>query len=305
MVTPEEVGACPVCGAEEFEEDKTLGETVCRNCGAIIEEDMVEEEGGPRAFTQEEKNKIERTGAPLTFTKHDRGISTQMGSGGALRNVSPSKRGQYYRIRKWNRRLSGSKPRNLRYALSEIKTLVDLMNLPRSVHEESARLYEKSWEDEALKGRKIEKIVAGIVFLVSRMQGVPRTLKEVADASGVDKREVGKNYRYIARKLDKQVMPARPEEFVSRFAEELELPGEVQARAKNIIEEVREKEILSGRSPEGVVASALYIASKIEGEDRPQKDIAETVGVTEVTIRKGYKDFVEALGLEEEMEEAS
>ncbi len=304
MVTPEEVGECPVCGSEEFEEDKTLGETVCRNCGAIIEEDMVEEEGGPRAFTQEEKNKIERTGAPLTFTKHDRGISTQMGSGGALRNVSPSKRGQYYRIRKWNRRLSGSKPRNLRYALSEIQTLVDLLNLPRSVHEESARLYEKSWEDEALKGRKIEKIVAGIVFLVSRMQGVPRTLKEVAEASGVDKREVGKNYRYIARKLDKQVMPARPEEFVSRFAEELDLPGEVQAYAKNIIEEVREKEILSGRSPEGVVASALYIASKLEGEDRPQKDIAETVGVTEVTIRKGYKDFVEALELEKEMEGA-
>lgn len=295
---------CPVCGSEELQENSETAELICRACGTVVEEDMVEESAEARAFTAEEREKRKRTGSPLTYTKHDRGISTQIGHGGSLSEVSPEKRGQYHRIRRWDRRISESRSRNLRFALSELQKLVDDLNLPKSVHEEAARLYDKAIEQETVKGRKIEKIVAALVLLVARSQRVPRTLREVAEVSNIDKRELGKNYRYVARELDLRIIPARPEDFIPRFGSQLNFSGHTQARARKIIEEAREKDLISGRSPEGVVAAALYIASLIEDEKRSQKKIADIIGVTEVTIRKGYQDFVGGLGLEEEVEEA-
>jgi len=295
---------CPVCGSVDIREHSDTAEIVCQSCGAVIEEDMVEESAEARAFTAEEREKRKRTGSPLTYTKHDRGISTQIGHGGSLSEVSPNKRGQYHRIRRWDRRIAESRSRNLRFALSELQKLVDDLNLPKSVHEESARLYDKAIEQETVKGRKIEKIVAALVLLVARSQRVPRTLREVAEASDIDKRELGKNYRYVARELDLRIIPARPEDFIPRFGSKLDFSGHTQARARHVIERAREEDLISGRSPEGVVAAALYIASLVEDEKRSQKRIADTIGVTEVTIRKGYQDFVEGLGLEEEVEEA-
>jgi len=295
---------CPVCGSENIRENSETAELICQSCGAVIEEDMVEESAETRAFTAEEREKRKRTGSPLTYTKHDRGISTQIGRGGSLSNVSPEKRGQYHRIRRWDRRIAESRSRNLRFALSVLQKLVDELNLPESVHEEAARLYDKAIEQETVKGRKIEKIVAALVLLVARSQRVPRTLREVAAAADIDKRELGKNYRYVARELDLRIIPARPEDFIPRFGSQLDFSGHTQARARHIIVEARENDLISGRSPEGVVAASLYIASLLEDEKRSQKRIADTIGVTEVTIRKGYQDFVEGLGLEEEVEEA-
>lgn len=295
---------CPVCGSEDIREDTETAELICQDCGTVIDEDRVEESAEPRAFTSEEREKRKRTGSPLTYTKHDRGISTQIGRGGSLSEVSPEKRGQYFRIRQWDRRIAESRSRNLRFALSELQKLVDELNLPESVHEEAARLYDKAIETETVKGRKIERIVAALMLLVARSQRVPRTLDEVAEAADIDRRELGKNYRYVARQLDLRIIPARPEDFIPRFSSRLDLSGYTQAHARRIIEEAREKDLISGRSPEGVVASAIYMASLLEDEKRSQKRISDTIGVTEVTIRKGYQDFVEGLGLGEEMEDA-
>lgn len=293
---------CSFCGSEKVVENESSGELLCRSCGGVLKENMVNESASPRTFSLEEKKKKARTGSPITFTKHHRGIATRIGNSN-MSNMSAEKRGRYRRIKKWDRRLSGSKPRNMRLALSEMQRLIDDLRLPSSVHEEAARLYEKAWEQEVVKGRRVENIVSAIIFLVCRTQGVPRTLDEIAEAAEIDRNEIGRNYRYIARELDKRVVPAQPEEFVPRYGSSLGLSGVVRANTKKIIQEVRDRGLIAGRSPEGVVASALYISSVLEGERRSQKEIAETVGITEVTIRKGYRQFAEELGVLEELEE--
>ncbi|HLD39272.1 MAG TPA: hypothetical protein VJB05_03095, partial [archaeon] len=49
-------------------------------------------------------------------------------------------------------------------------------------------------------------------------------------------------------------------------------------------------------------AAAIYIASVLEGERKTQREVADVVGVTEVTIRNRYKEMAEALDIEEEVE---
>lgn len=297
---------CPECGAQRFENDSASGELICTDCGLVIDEDRIDESAEWRAFNEEEREKKARAGQPLTYTKHDMGVSTEIGKGsGELYKVSGNKRAQYYRLRKWHKRLTKSKDRNLGFALSELNSMVSNLNLPESVHEEVARLYEKAVDQGLVRGRSMESIISALLYIVARKQGTPRTLDEISEASGIEKREIGRAYRYVARELGLRILPAKPQDYVPRFAGKLQLSGEVQARARNILKEAREKDLLSGKGPTGLAAAALYIAAVLEGEKRTQREVADVVGVTEVTIRNRYKELAEKLGLEDELEEMS
>jgi len=294
---------CPECGSTYFTEDKTRGEIVCAKCGLIREEAMIDTSPEWRAFDEEQISRRTRAGAPLTFTKHDKGLTTEIGRGrGELFKVTPSKRAQYYRLTKWQKRLVESKDRNLSFALSELQRLVSFLGLPKSVHEEVAKKYEQAVDRGLVRGRSMESVIAALLYTVCREMETPRTLEEIAEASGVERREIGRTYRYIARELTMRILPAMPQDYVPRFASMLGLSDKVQARAIRLLELAKKYEATSGKGPTGVAAAALYIAAVLEGEKRTQREIADAIGVTEVTIRNRFKELCEKLGLEEEVE---
>jgi transcription initiation factor TFIIB len=294
---------CPECGSTRLIEDFSRGETICAKCGLVIEEDMIDTSPEWRAFDEEQISRRTRTGAPLTFTKHDKGLTTEIGRGrGELFKVIPSKRAQYYRLTKWQKRLVESKDRNLSFALSELQRLVSFLGLPRSVHEEVAKKYEQAVDRGLVRGRSMESVIAALLYTICREMGTPRTLEEIAEASGVEKREIGRTYRYIARELGMRILPALPEDYIPRFASMLGLSDRVKARAIRLLKEAKKNEATSGKGPTGVAAAALYIAAVLEGEKRTQREIADAIGVTEVTIRNRFKELSEKLGLEEEIE---
>ena len=294
---------CPECGSTYFTEDKNRGEIVCAKCGLIREDAMIDTSPEWRAFDEEQISRRTRAGAPLTFTKHDKGLTTEIGRGrGELFKVTPSKRAQYYRLTKWQKRLVESKDRNLSFALSELQRLVSFLGLPKSVHEEVAKKYEQAVDRGLVRGRSMESVIAALLYTVCREMETPRTLEEIAEASGVERREIGRTYRYIARELTMRILPAMPQDYVPRFASMLGLSDKVQARAIRLLELAKKYEATSGKGPTGVAAAALYIAAVLEGEKRTQREIADAIGVTEVTIRNRFKELCEKLGLEEEVE---
>lgn len=294
---------CPDCGSSHLIEDTGRGEVACGNCGLILEENIVDLTQEWRAFDQEQRSKRARTGAPLTHTKHDKGMITEIGKGsGELFKVSARKRAQYYRLRKWQKRLIESKDRNLSFALSELQRLVSFLGLPKNVHEEVAKQYEKAVDKGLVRGRSMESVVAALLYAICREYKTPRTLDEITDASGVDKREIGRTYRYVCRELEIRILPSQPEDYIPRFATMLGLSDKVQARAMDILKKAKKYDLASGKGPTGVAAAALYIAAVLSDEKRTQREVADVVGVTEVTIRNRYKEIVDKLGIEEEVE---
>lgn len=297
------VTRCPECGSTFFNEDSSRGEIVCAKCGLIMEDAMIDTSPEWRAFDEEQISRRTRAGAPLTFTKHDKGLTTEIGRGrGELFKVTPTKRAQYYRLTKWQKRLVESKDRNLSFALSELQRLVSFLGLPKSVHEEVAKKYEQAVDRGLVRGRSMESVIAALLYTVCREMETPRTLEEIAEASGVERREIGRTYRYIARELTMRILPAMPQDYVPRFSSMLGLSDMVQARAIRLLEMAKKEEATSGKGPTGVAAAALYIAAVLEGEKRTQREIADAIGVTEVTIRNRFKELCEKLGLEEEVE---
>ncbi len=236
-------------------------------------------------------------------TKHDKGLTTEIGKGsGELFKVPSNKRAQYYRLTKWQKRLIESKDRNLSFALSELQRLISFLGLHRGVHESVAKKYEQAVDRGLVRGRSMESVIAALLYAVCRELGTPRTLEEISEASGVDKREIGRTYRYISREISIRILPASPEHYVPRFSTMLGLSDKTQARSIQILKKAKARDVTSGKGPTGVAAAALYIAAVLNEERKTQREIADAVGVTEVTIRNRFKEIVDKLGIAEEVE---
>ncbi len=297
------VKVCQECGSTHLVQDSVRGETLCQDCGLVIEEGLIDMGPEWRAFDMEQGEKRARTGAPMTYTIHDKGLSTEIGwknKDSYGKSIPTKNRAQLYRLRKWQRRIrvSNATERNLAYALSELDRIASAMGLPRNVRETAAMVYRKAVNKNLIRGRSIEGVVAASLYAACRQCNVPRTLDEIAGSSNVGRKEIGRTYRFMTRELKLKLMPTRPQDYISRFCSELKLSGEVQARAIDILKEATEKELTSGRGPTGVAAASIYIASILCNERRTQREVADIAGVTEVTIRNRYKELTERLHID-------
>jgi transcription initiation factor TFIIB len=295
---------CSECGSIKIIYDPSRGETVCGSCGLVISESELDSTQEWRAFDDDQRSKRVRTGAPLTPTKHDHGLTTEICKGrGELFRVAPKKRAQYFRLTKWHKRLIKSKDRNLSFAFSELQRLVSQLGHSQAVHEKVAKLYEKAVDKGLVRGRSTESIIAALLYTTCREHGAPRTLDEISKASGISRRDIGKTYRYIARKMSIRILPAKAQDYVPRFGSLLNLSEQVQVKAVKILDEAGKYDVTSGKGPIGVAAAALYIAAVLVGEKKTQREVADAIGVTEVTIRNRYKEITERLGIKEQVEE--
>ena len=295
---------CPECGSAKVNYDPSRGESVCGSCGLVLKESMIDLTQEWRAFDENQRSKRVRTGAPLTPTKHDHGITTEIGKGkGELFKVGSKKRAQYYRLAKWHKRLIKSRDRNLSFAFSELQRLVSQLGLSPAIHEKVAKLYERAANDSLVRGRSTESIIAALLYTTCREHGAPRTLDEISKSSGISRRDIGKTYRYISRKLSIRILPAKAQDYVPRFGSLLGLSEKVQVKAFKILDEASQYDVTSGKGPIGVASAALYIAAVLEGEKKTQREVADAIGVTEVTIRNRYKEIIEKLGIKDQVEE--
>ncbi len=292
------VSECPECGSNKLFQDGNRAEIICNSCGLVIEESIVDCSKEWREFDDEGSDRRKRVGAPLSLSRHNQGLSTNVGASVAeIYKLPPSKRSQYFRLKKWQGRFATAKERSLKYALSELKRYISYLDIPKNVEEATALIYRRAVEKGMVRGRSMESLVAGALYAACRQHGCPRTLKEISEVSSITKRDIGKAYRFIAREFGIKVLPTSSTDFVPRFATMLELSGEIQAKAFEIIKDAKEKEITSGKDPRGVAIAALYLAARMEGKKMAQKEAAKVAGITEITLRNRYKELVRELEL--------
>ena len=293
---------CPICNSTDRNVDTRKAEVTCAHCGCVLEENLVDNGPDWRAFNQEQRNKRARTGAPLSYAIADKGLPTDIdwkNKDGKGRNISHSKMLQIYRLRKWNRRIrvANASERNLAFALSELDRESSRLGIPRPIREDAAIIYRKAARMKLIRGRSIESMVAAAVYMACRRNMIPRSLDEMTEVSNVSKKQIGKNYRFLSRKLNIKLMPTSPSDYIPRFATKLGLSGEVQSKAIEIIQKAKQSGILNGKGPTGIAAAALYVSSILLGERKSQRDIADIAGITEVTIRNRYKEISEQVDI--------
>jgi transcription initiation factor TFIIB len=271
--------------------DSESGEVICSSCGVVITE-RSEDISNPewRAFTPEEKNSKSRTGKPTTLAKHDRGLATMISKTG--RDASGRKFGDYTystfrRLRAWDARTQhySSRDRNFVLAFSQLDILKDKLGLPDVLIERVAYMYRKAQERGLTRGRSISAIISAAVYVSCREIGIPRTLRDVAAAGNLKRKDLARHCRLIIRELDLRVPMADPMKCIIKIASKANLSETITRQAMNMMTQVIQKGISAGKNPMSLAATVLYISSVKAGENITQFDIASAAGITEVTIR--------------------
>lgn len=294
------VKRCPECGSVDLVFDSHKGELVCNECGLVIEEKIVDtgQEGGGQ-FDKSEKRG--RGGAPISMQKYDKGLTTNVGEISDIYKLEAGQTRKFLRLKKWQERVSTSIERNLRLAMSELRRVASFLNLPSVIRDEAARVYNYVLQRGLVRGRSMESVIAACIYAACRSYNIPRTLDEIGEASDVERKEIGRTYRFIVRKLKIKVRPSSPKDYISRFASILHLSPKTQNEALKILKKADVSELTSGRGPAGIAAAALYVAALLNDEKKTQREVADVAGITEVTIRNRYKELTERLGLEDKL----
>jgi transcription initiation factor TFIIB len=281
---------CPYCGGAIIQEST---ENVCSRCGTVVE--GVFDTGPERIFGPENTQRL-RTGPPISLVLHDGGLATVIGSASTKTSSSDDWR-ETYNLQKWQRRVrvSDATERNLVIALSELRRLSAALTLPKNVLETASVIYRRAIKKRLIRGRSIHNVTAAAIYMACRQCGVPRTLDEIATVSMLNKKDIGRSYRIVARQLDVAVPIAGNESYASRLTNRLVISGKAKGITIRILDFARQMKLTSGRGPVGITAASMYIATVLTNERKTQREIAESAGVTEVTIRNRYKELLEKL----------
>ncbi|WP_134670921.1 transcription initiation factor IIB [Halorussus marinus] len=289
---------CPECGGD-LVTDGERGETVCADCGLVVDEDQIDPGPEWRAFDAAEKDEKSRVGAPTTNTMHDKGLSTNIGwqdKDAYGNSLGSRQREKMQRLRKWNERFRtrDSKERNLKQALGEIDRMASALGLPNNVRETASVIYRRALDEDLLPGRSIEGVATSALYAAARKAGTPRSLDEISNVSRVEKDEIARTYRYVVRELGLEIQPADPKSYVPRFVSDLGVSEEVERSARGLLDTATEKGIHSGKSPVGLAAAAVYAAALLSNEKVTQSEVSEVSDISEVTIRNRYHELLEA-----------
>ncbi|MBN2230684.1 MAG: transcription initiation factor IIB [Candidatus Thorarchaeota archaeon] len=292
---------CPDCGAHKDVQILQTGDIVCAKCGLVVSERQIDPGPEWRAFTADEKRARTRTGSPIRYTSSDKGLSTLIGwqnKDRSGKNFSPERRAAITRMRKWQirSRVHSSVDRNLSQANSEINRLISQLGLKDGVKELAAMLYRKLIVKRLVRSRSIDALAAASIYAALRLRKIPRSLKEIAKHSHLNYKVIGRYYRLLVRKLNLKMPVPDPMNYVPKFITKLNLPGAMQAKVLDVLQDAKDYGgLITGRDPRGLAAGAIYIASILTDNRVTQREIAYATGVTEVTVRNRYKELVREL----------
>jgi transcription initiation factor TFIIB len=296
----DEILECYECGSSEIEHDTKHGERVCAECGLVLEDKLIDEGPEWREYTGNSPD-ASRVGSPSTpaFFYASRTVMN-------FREASKENKEMIRRIGKWNARVNDSKQRHLIDALTALDALSGQLELTKPTHNYAARLYRKAVEKNLIRGRSKDGIVGACIYIAGRENNQIQDLNVLGEKLKKSRKEIGSYVRVLNSELKLKTKILLPEEYIPKFISKL---------AKNkdsYLYESEEAELAIGKvigtlsghfnetminigNPLSAAAAYIYITSVLLDAKITQKEIAEVSGLTEVTIRNRYREFVNYL----------
>ncbi|KAJ7976752.1 Transcription initiation factor IIB [Quillaja saponaria] len=270
--------------------DHSAGDTVCSECGLVLESHSIDETSEWRTFQNESgDNDPVRVGGPTNLLLADGGLSTVIakpkdGKGNFLSSLG-----------RWQNR--GSNPdRGLIMAFNTIATMSDRLSLVATIKDRANEIYKRVEDQKSSRGRNQDALLAACLYIACRQEDKPRTVKEICSvANGATKKEIGRAREYIVKQLGLEkgqlveMEPIHAGDFMRRFCSNLGMNNQAIKAAQEAVKKSEEFDIR--RSPISIAAAVIYIITQLSDNKKAHKDISAATGVAEGTIRNSYKDL--------------
>ncbi|WZY86526.1 hypothetical protein YC2023_032910 [Brassica napus] len=206
---------------------------------------------------------------------------------------------------------------NLR-AYMQIIDVASILGLDCDISEHAFQLFRDCCSATCLRNRSVEALATACLVQAIREAQEPRTLQvardptssmnlifcsatslfclyEISIAANVQQKEIGKYIKILgeALQLSQPINSNSISVHMPRFCTLLQLNKSAQELATHIGEVVINKCFCTRRNPISISAAAIYLACQLEDKRKTQAEICKITGLTEVTLRKVYKELLE------------
>lgn len=287
---------CPNCGSTNIRLDNERGQYICIDCGYVIEEDLVDQGPEWRAYNYQDRLERERTGSPLTLKVHDQGLSTKISFSKVKDRVRAIK------LQRLHDKLRVSaKDKKLVTYLSILNNEAAKLEVPEFVKETAAFILRKLVEGGLAKRIDVYTLIAAVLYYSCEVNGIPKHSQEIKSRYSLSQSEFWKALRRIYKvsaQLENIRPKIRPVEYIPKIVEKLNLPPLIATKAAEMVDIMYKNGLTSGKGYLALSAATVYLISTLMDSKKTQKEIADALNITEVTIRNRYKEIIKNFDIE-------
>ena len=195
--------------------------------------------------------------------------------------------------------------KSLLETLTKIQKKCKQYNISQTVIDSAKILYKKVSDCKHTKGKRVGKnrimrcinlrsMIAACLFHACKLQGEPRSPKEIADIYDLEIKNVNKGCRKFLELIDIESLntefnSSRSFDFIDRFASKLNLSSEYIKIAKDISTNIHKLDIASTHEPPSVAAGCILMVAVVYRLDITKKQISDVFKISDVTISKTYR----------------
>ena len=276
---------CSSCTSEDLVINPN-GECICQSCGVVNSEKYDE--------MPEFNNDLEGTsryGCPSNYFYPKSALGTKFRTRGYSRISNIQRQGQMpYR------------EKSLLGTLTKIQKKCKNYGITQAIVDSSKVLYKKVTDCKHTKGKRAGKnrimrcinlrsMIAACVFYACKLQGEPRSPKEIADIWELEIKHVNKGCRRFLEFVDvdslqTEFTSSKSSDFIVRFAGKLNLEEQYIKIAKDISKNIHKLDIASTHEPPSVAAGCILLVSIMYHLDITKKQISDVFKISDVTISK-------------------
>lgn len=190
-------------------------------------------------------------------------------------------------------RLKSKTDRALKDTMTNINQLGARLGLPNRVLQRALGIYTQALSAGVQRRQSPQVATASVLYAACRVEGVTRSIKEVAAKGGVAKKHVGKYFTELKAKLDLPVQTVKSTDFIARLCNILRVPMRTQVVAEHVAKAVSSRGVCHGRNPLSICAAAIWLTCQLTParERVTLVSVSMACGITEGAVRCAYEDM--------------
>jgi transcription initiation factor TFIIB len=182
-----------------------------------------------------------------------------------------------------------------------IYTMAHNAGMSKMIIDDAMRYHKKISEYyQTFRGENRESILGGSIYISCRLNGNPRTPKEIASVFHLDVQNATrgcKNVQQIINVIEKDLSvdektvfsKTTPDDFIERYCSRLNVNAELTKLCHFISLKVDKLGLMSENTPHSTAAGIIYFIIQLCGVSTTKRDVKNVTEISEVTIGKCQK----------------
>jgi transcription initiation factor TFIIB len=138
----------------------------------------------------------------------------------------------------------------------------------------------------------LDSVAGACFYLACTRQDAPISLPDVADQARKSQNNIQHLSANLMSELNIQPTPTHPDTYLEEGIEEFDFTEEQATECFELLERGKEQNLHSGFAPTTVAGAILYAVAQKHGRKLRQKDVADFVNKTTVSIRNSYTEYL-------------